>query len=62
MACGHTEESHGVDNILHQYLTVSSESSAGEDCVENIRALDQLVGAMRVVFKDRCEMLKFLLG
>ena len=53
---------HGVVNILHQYLKVSSESSAGEDGIDNTRALDQLVGAMRVVFKDRCEMMKFLLG
>ena len=53
---------HGVVNILHQYLKVSSESSAGEDGIDSIRALDQLVGAMRMVFRDRCEMMKFLLG
>ena len=53
---------HGIINILHQYLKVESESSAGEDGIENIRALDQLVGATRVVFKDKCSMMKFLLG
>ena len=53
---------HGVVNILHQYLKVSSESSAGEDGIDSARALDQLVGAMRMVSKDRCEMVKFLLG
>ena len=52
---------HGVVNILHQYLKVSSESSVGEDGIENILALDQLIGAMRVVFKDRCEMMKFII-
>ena len=41
---------------------MSSESSAGEDGIDSARALDQLVGAMRMVFKDRCEMVKFLLG
>ena len=51
---------HGVDNIFHQYLKLSSES--GEDGIENTRALDQLVGAMQVVFKDRCEMITFLIG
>ena len=43
---------HGVVNILHQYLKVSSESSAGEDGIDSTRALDQLVGAMRMVFRD----------
>ena len=53
---------HGDVNILHQYLRVSSESSAGEDGIDSARAFDQLVSAMRIVFKDRCEMMKFLLG
>ena len=53
---------HGIINILHQYLKVESESSAGEDGIENTRALDQLVGATRVVFKDKCSMMKFLIG
>ena len=37
---------------------MSSESSAGEDGIDSTRALDQLVSAMRMVFKDRCEMMK----
>ena len=41
---------------------MESESSAGEDCVENIRALDQLLCATRVVFKDKSAMMKFLFG
>ena len=53
---------HGVVNILHQYLKVSSESSAGEDGIDSARALDQLVCEMIMVFRDRCEMMKFLLG
>ena len=53
---------HGVVNILHQYLKLGSESSAGEDGIENSRALDLLVGANRVVFKDKCAMMKFLFG
>ena len=53
---------HQVINILHKYLKVSSESSAGEDGIDSTRALDQLVGAMNMVFRDRCEMMKFLFG
>ena len=49
-------------NVLHQYLNASSESSAGEDGIENTRALDQLVAAAKIVFQDRCEMMKFLFG
>ena len=36
------------------------ESSAGEDGIENTRALDQLLGATRVVFEDKSAMMKFL--
>ena len=53
---------HQVVNVLHQYLKASSESSAGEDGIEDIRALDQLVAAIKIVFQDRCEMIKFLFG
>ena len=53
---------HWIINILHQYLKVESESSAGEDGIDNTRALDQLVGVIRMVFKDKCSMLKFLIG
>ena len=52
---------HGIFNFLHQYLQMESESSAGEDGIENIRALDQLLGAILVVFKDKSAMMKFLL-
>ena len=41
---------------------MESESSAGDDGIENIRALDQLLGATRVVFKDKSAMMKFLFG
>ena len=57
----HIPADHGIINILHQYLKVESESSAGEDGIENTRALDQLVGATRVVFKDKCAMMTFII-
>ena len=53
---------HGILNFLHQYLQMESESSDGEDGIENTRALDQILGAILVVFKDRSAMLKFLFG
>ena len=53
---------HGIINILHQHIKLESESSAGGDGIANIRGLDQLIGAVRVVFKDNSEMFKFLLG
>ena len=53
---------HGIFNILHQYLEMENESSAGEDDIENTRALDQLLGVIRVVFNDRSAMMKFLFG
>ena len=43
---------HGIINILHQHIKLESESSAGEDGIANTRALDQLIGAVRIVFKD----------
>ena len=41
---------------------MESESSAGEDGIENTRALDQFLGATRVVFTYKSAMMKFLFG
>ena len=36
--------------------------TAGEDCLDDTRSLDQLVAVVKEIFQDRSTMLKFLFG
>ena len=41
---------HRIVNILHQYLRNSIDVTAGEDCLDDTRSLDQLVAVVKEIF------------
>ena len=49
-------------NVLRQYLRSSADVTAGEDGLDNIRPLDQLIAVVKVICQDRCAMIKFFFG
>ena len=53
---------HRIVNVLHKYLRSSADTIAGEDGLANIRPLDELIAAVKVIFQDRCAMVKCFFG
>ena len=41
---------------------ISADVTAGEDGLDNIRLLDQLIAVVKVIFQDRFAMIKFMFG
>ena len=55
---------HDIEYIYHQYLVANhaGNSSKAEMGIDGVRAVEQLLGCAHTIFRDRREMMPFLVG